>query len=396
MTAFKIIMVFLISVQEITLKVGESKVLQFRDVKKVLISDPSVVDVKVISPSEIMLNALSAGKTTITVSHRDGTEEVSVSVTSPEPKLKAVLEKALSEIEGVKVRAVGDRVIVEGEILTQSDAEKFDRIMKGFPDVLVSVKKPQIFLKKMVELDVKLVEFTEGNKGEFGLNWSESIPLDIKGVFTMTDSDRGFSLSIVSGLSFIIDLMALKGFVRILSNPVLTCISGEKARFTAGGEIPVPKSGGYGTVDVTWKEFGIILEFSPVVERKDTINLSIKAETSDLDPSNSVKITGFVMPAFITRKSETTVNLQEGETLVIAELMNIKERKIVTKFPGLGHIPIVGEFFKSRKMERESSRFYILVTPKVIEPGSIDKEKPQSLLDEYKKMKKKLGISLFD
>jgi len=396
MTAVKMIIIFLLSAHEVTLKAGESKVFRFSNVKKVLISDPSVVDVKVISQNEIILNAISPGKATVTVSHTDGTEEVFVNVSSSEPKLKAVLEKALSEIEGIRVRTVGDRVIVEGEIFTQSDAEKFDRIMKGFPEVLVSVKKPQIFLKKMVELDVKLVEFTEGNKGEAGFNWPESIPLDIKGVFTMNDSERGFSLSVVSGLSFIIDLMALKGFVRILSNPVLTCVSGEKARFTAGGEIPVPKSGGYGTVDVTWKEFGIILEFSPVVERKDTINLKIKAETSDLDPSNSVKITGFVMPAFITRKSETTVNLQEGETLVIAELMNVKERKVVTKLAGLGHIPIVGEFFKSRKMETERSRFYILVTPRVIEPGSIDKEKPQTLIEEYKRMKKKLGISLFD
>jgi len=396
MTAFKVLIILLISAQEITLKVGESKVFQFRDVKKVLISDPSVVDVKVLSQNEIILNAISTGKSTITISHKDGTDEVFVNVSSSEPKLKTILEKALSEIEGVRVRAVGDRMIVEGEIFTQSDAEKFDRIMKGFPDVLISVKKPQIFLKKMVELDVKLVEFTEGNKGEFGFNWPETLPLDIKGIFTMSNSESSFSLSVVSGLSFIIDLMALKGFVRILSNPILTCISGEKARFTAGGEIPVPKSGGYGTVDVTWKEFGIILEFSPVVEKKDTINLRIKAETSDLDPSNSVKITGFVMPAFITRKSETTVNLQEGETLVIAELMNIKERKIVSKLPGIGQVPFVGEFFKSRKIEKEKSRFYILVTPKVIEPGSIDKERPQNLLDEYKKMKKKLGISLFD
>ncbi len=396
MSAVKVFILLLISIKEINMKIGESRVLQFMDVKKVIISDPSVLDIKVISQDEIMLNALSSGRTNVSVSHKEGVEEFIVYVSSSEPKLKVILEKALSEIEGVKVRAVGDRVIVEGEILTQSDAEKFDRIMKGFPDVLISVKKPQIFLKKMVELDVKLVELTEGNKGELGFDWPGAIPLDIKGIFTMSDSEKSFSLSVVSGLSFIINIMAMKGLVRILSNPVLTCVSGEKARFTAGGEIPVPKAGSYGTVDVTWKEFGIILEFSPVVEKGDAINLNIKAETSDLDPANSVKITGFVMPAFITRKSETTVNLQEGETLVIAELMNIKERKITAKLPGLGHIPIVGEFFKSRNMETEKSRFYILVTPRVIVPGSIDKEKPQNLIDEYKKMKKKLGISLFD
>lgn len=396
MMGCKIFLFLFITLQEISLRVGESKFLQLREVKRVHISEPSVVDVKVISQNEIMLNALSPGRATIKISYAGGEEEVLLNVSSSEPKLKAVLEKALSEIEGVRVKSVGDRVIVEGQILTQTDAEKFERIMKGFPDVLISVKMPQIFLKKMVELDVKLVEFTEGSRGEFGFNWPESIPLDIKGIFTMTGAENEFSLSIVSGLSFIVNLMALKGFVRILSNPILTCVSGEKARFTAGGEMPVPKAGGYGTVDVTWKEFGIILEFSPIVERNDTINLRIKAETSEVDPSNSIKVTGFVMPAFTTRKSETTVNLQEGDTLVIAELINIKERKTTSKLPGLGHIPIVGEFFKSRKVEREKNRFYILVTPKVVEPGSIDKERPQTLIEEYKKVKKKLGISLFD
>lgn len=387
---------FLLPPQEMTLKQGESRIITIKNAKKIAVENPAIADVKLISENEMMVTALSAGQTTIRVWHEEGVSEIKITVPASEPKLKGILEKALSEIEGVRVRAVGDRVMVEGEIFTQSDAEKFDRIMKGFPDVLVSVKRPQVFLKKMVELDVKLVEMTEGNKGGFGFNWPESLPFDLNGVFTINGNGGSLSLTVVSGLSFLVEIMALKGLVRILSNPVLVCVSGEKARFTAGGEVPVPKAGGYGTVDVTWKEFGVILEFSPVVEKKDVISLTIKAETSDIDPSNSVKITGFVMPAFIIRKSETTVNLQEGETLIIAELMSVKERKVVSKLPGFGHIPLIGEFFKSRKFEEEKSRFYILVTPRVIEPGSAEKERVEKALEEYRKMKKKLGVSLFD
>ncbi len=387
----------LFTAQEVTLRAGESKLLQFKEIKKVTVGDSSVVDVKVLSENELMLIALSPGQTTVTVSHSQGISEIKINVPVSElNRLKGALEKALSGIEGISVKIVGDKVMVEGELLTQSDAEKFERIMKAFPDVLSSVKKPAVFLRKMIELDVKLIEMTEGNKGEFGFKFPESLPFEIKGTFLMEDSGRNFSLTVVSGLSFVVDLMALKGYIRILSNPVLVCVSGEKAKFTAGGEIPVPKAGSYGTVDVTWKEFGIILEFSPVVDKKGGINLTIKAETSDIDPSNSVKVTGFLMPAFITRRSETTVNLQEGETLVIAELMNIKERKVTSKVPGFGHIPIIGEFFKSRKMESERSRFYILVTPHLLEPGAIGTEKKERVLEDYKKMKKELGISIFD
>lgn len=395
MKALILIVVFS-RVENITLRAGETYTLRFDGVERVAINDPSIADVRVLEGGEVLLTGLSAGTTTLTVWHKKGTSTFTVNVLSRDPLVrKRALEKALGEIEGISVNVVDEKVIVEGEILRESDLEKFREVIKAFPDVVVSVKTPKVFMKKMVELDVKMIELSDGGRLKVGFDFPSLISISGNGNFSMNNLDKNFSLSVVSGLSFIVNLLAFEGRARILSNPVLVCVSGDTARFTAGGEIPVPKSGSLGTVDITWKEFGTILEFKPVVGKDNSLELHIKAETSDIDPSRSVNISGFTMPAFITRKSETTVNLKEGDTLVIAELISRMERKGVNKFPLLGHIPIFGEFFKSRSIEKDERKFYILITPRILVPES-ESGRESEIINEYMRMKRKMGIGVFD
>lgn len=393
---FLVILAFLSRVESITLRVGDTKALQFDGIERVAISDSSVVDVKVLQErDEILITGVSAGTTTLTVVSKRGSRTFRINVLSRIPLVrKQALQRALEGIEGISVKVVGEKVIVEGEILRESDLERFRDVIKAFPDAVVSVKTPRVFLKKMVEIDVKMIELAEGEGFNIGFEFPSLINISGEGIFSVDNLDKNFSFSIVSGLSFIVNLLVFKGKARILSNPVLVCVSGGTARFTAGGEIPVPKSGSLGTVDVTWKEFGTILEFKPMVDRNNNIKLHIKAETSDIDPARSVNFTGFTMPAFITRKSETTVNLREGDTLVIAELMSRTERKHVSKLPFFGHIPILGEFFKSRSIEREERKFYILITPHLIAPGSDNKD--AEIINEYMRMKRSMMIGVFD
>ena len=152
-------------------------------------------------------------------------------------------------------------------------------------------------------------------------------------------------------------------------------ISGQPAEFLAGGEFPYPViqstgggSGGYGAVTIQFKPYGVKLEFVGTVQDDNSIRLKVKPEVSSLDYTNSVTISGFTMPAIQTRRAETEIELKNGQTFGIAGLLD--ERTIVqlSKIPWIGDVPILGELFKSRNVNRTNTELLVLVTPTIVDP----------------------------
>ena len=167
-----------------------------------------------------------------------------------------------------------------------------------------------------------------------------------------------------------------KGLFQSLAEPNLIASNGKEASFLAGGEFPYPVvqgggGGGNQSVTIMFKEFGIRLNFTPTVIGNDLINLKVRPEVSALDFANAVVVSGFRVPALSTRRTETEVELQNGQTFAIAGLMNNTLNDSMSKIPGIGDIPILGLLFRSKAHQKNQTELVVMITPTIVRRGSI-------------------------
>ena len=240
----------------------------------------------------------------------------------------------------------------------------------------------------MIHMDVKVVEVKKSELKRIGINWADVINGPQYGVFHEYNTNSVFRPSpgvpfeylnglpadvgtsnayfgVASNLTSIINLLANDGNARLLAEPQLTCRSGGKAEFLAGGEVPLPIRNNDGSVSVTFKQYGIILKIEPESDPEGYISTHVSVEISTVD--DSIKVMD--IPGFLTRKTDTDMNVRQGETMVISGLVNSESAKSVDKLPGLGNIPILGELFKSRSFKNNETEMVILVTPRIIDPS---------------------------
>ena len=165
-----------------------------------------------------------------------------------------------------------------------------------------------------------------------------------------------------------LDLGETEGLVTTLSEPNLTALSGETADFLAGGEFPIPQSQGLGSTSVEYKTYGVKLTYTPTVLANGRISLRVKPEVSELSSQGAVTINGFQIPALTTRRAETTIELGSGQSFMIAGLMSSSSQNSITKAPGLGDVPILGNLFRSTNFQRGQTELVIVVTPYLVKP----------------------------
>lgn len=170
------------------------------------------------------------------------------------------------------------------------------------------------------------------------------------------------------GLVGHLSLLEGNGLARVLAEPSLVALSGQNASFLAGGEIPIPVPQGLGSVAVEFKPFGIGLTVTPTVLANDRIVLKVAPEASDLDYNNALQLNGTLVPAIITRRADTTVELGDNETFVIGGLVNSSTRSNLDKVPLLGDLPVLGSFFKNLRYTQDERELLILVTPHLVRP----------------------------
>lgn len=390
----------------VRLTVGQSVILDFPQLKQVAVGDATIADVKVITGRpQVMVTGLIEGSTNLTVWLEEGkkiSRLIRVFTRDPEVILRDV-KALLKDAEGVAVRVVGDKVVIEGEVLSDRDYQRVEQAVQLYPSVVNLAQKNQISLKPMVEIDVKIMEVSRGLREAVGMDWQNLINLQANwnwehqaGSLKTSPPAEGWQASLISGFGSALNLMVNRGLGRVLSNPIIICQTGAKASFLAGGQIPVPVSKGLGEVDIQWKDYGVSLGFEPVTDGFGNVSMSIRAEISDLDFANSVSLGGTAIPAVQTRKSETTVNMAKDETLVLGELFSSRDAKAVEKVPILGSIPIIGELFKSRKFQQDKTEFLIFVTPRLVRPGSIGKERIEKMKKEFQQTEEKIKPRLSD
>jgi len=171
-----------------------------------------------------------------------------------------------------------------------------------------------------------------------------------------------------------------KGVVQVLSQPNVVAANGRQASFLAGGEFPFPVSSGLAgnqTISITFKEYGVRLNFIPTITPRGTIRLQVAPEVSSLDFTNAVEISGFEIPAIDTRKVQTEVELADGQSFVIGGLLDDRDTESYLKIPFLGDIPILGKFFQSMQKTRTNTELIVIVTPEIVSPIEAGAPLPQ-------------------
>ncbi|WP_454758134.1 type II and III secretion system protein family protein [Cupriavidus campinensis] len=258
----------------------------------------------------------------------------------------------------------------------------------------VVVDRSTLPVSGTVQVDVKVVEISKTVLKEVGLNFIRN-----KGGFTFAQfspssltkvdftSGVGTAGEMVSPISSAFNLIAASaskgifanlslleanGMVRVLAEPSLVALSGQSASFLAGGEIPIPVPQALGTTTIQFKPFGIGLTVSPTVLSGQRIALKVAPEASDLDPSRGIQINGASVPAIVTRRADTTVELGDGESFVIGGLVSRNTVSNVSKIPFLGDLPILGSFFKNLNFHQEDRELMIVVTPHLVKPLAKD------------------------
>lgn len=308
-----------------------------------------------------------------------------INVTS---KTASIVRQLLVDVEGITVSTVGTNVVLRGDI-HQYDLPIIEKIVAKFPDLMDLTTASGIPEDRMIYMNVKITEFNKNKLTNLGINWDNPIagpsaafavdvaanetfrPLATTPAFSgglpvdLTTDPLGF-FGIAAEIGSRINFLVNSGDALILAEPRLSTRSGGEATFLAGGEIPLPTTGALGQSNVEFKEFGISMSISPVVDSKDRISATVATEISAID--NSVAVNG--IPGFLTRKTETDISMNAGETLVISGLLDQQASKDMEKLAGFGDIPILGVFFRNKNVRNVERELVIFVTPNVFDAQS--------------------------
>ncbi len=292
------------------------------------------------------------------------------------------LKESLYKInfKNIKLTRMVDTICLEGEVSSDDELKKIDSITSDYPGLIKNFVKIGNSLKKMVEIDVHVLEINRHFLRNIGIDWQDFLELS-SSIQVSKPIPRGKlsgSVNISSGISALINFLSQNGQGRILANPRLLCRSGEKADFIAGGQIPVLLVSER-SASVEWKEYGIMLHISPQVDENGNIMTDISAEISSLDKSTSLS----GIPGIITRRVRTSVNTTNGETVALSGLVSSIEGNDINSIPAIGDLPIIGELFKSRSFQDKKSEMIVFITPRIVEPGT------SSQSDDIERIRKK-------
>ena len=358
---------------------GEVQVLDLSDVARIAVGNGGVLSANVVASNQVVLIGQAAGSTTLRVWTRNGAQysyEVTVRSFDVSQILRDVQDLLAGE-PNISARQVDGHVLIEGDYTAARTATRLAALIKIYPQIISTVaphaETPVVAQEKMVYMDVRVVEILKTTLRRLGVNWASTINasanLNVSSAFGMPKLPNAGSIGIASNLINNLDLLEQAGESWTLAEPTVSCKSGGEAKFTVGGEIPIPTPNGLGTTVVTYKEFGIILEFKPIADDQGNISSSIVAEVSQPDLSLS-NVGGNGLVAFHKTRTETQVSLKEEQTLVISGLLSNSGSRGANGIPGAKDIPVLGNLFKSKQFQNDRTELVVLVTPHAINAAS--------------------------
>jgi pilus assembly protein CpaC len=379
---------------DIDLLVGRSTIVNVAaPIARVSLTVPDIADAMVTSPNQLLIHGKKAGTISLFVWDRGGaisTYEVKV-----RHDLSALNEqiKQLFPGEPITVTGSGKDVVISGTVSSQYVVEKAASVAAGYVEkadnVVNLLKQQEGVASNQVMLRVRFAEVSRSAIQELGASFfangfkkdwlgrtaPSGVPspdFDAEKGLVFSDFLNLFVFNSKEGLGGVVRALQTKGLFQSLAEPNLIATNGKEASFLAGGEYPYPvvQSGnGSNSVTIMFKEFGVRLSFTPTVLGGDLIHLKVKPEVSSLDFANAVTIDGFRVPALSTRRTETEVELRDGQTFAIAGLLNNTLTNTMSKIPGIGDIPVLGNLFRSKAHQKNQTELVVMITPVIMKRG---------------------------
>ena len=423
--------------RQLNLGIGKSVIVDLpREAAEVVVAKPGIADAVVRSSRRLYVIAMAGGQTTIFAMDAQGRQiaRIDVTVGRDIAELDRILKTAMPR-SNIVLRTVNDTIILTGEVDSAEEAQKAADIANGFvsqanansggvatngnstspgsasatpsgqtnssitsnfsfgPNTntdgkvinsLVIRGKDQVMLKVTIaEVQRQVLKQLGVTAASANGSWGtfqqdNGLPLNLQ---KLTTGETIFGASspaaaLTAPLSATLTAFERNGVARVLAEPTVTAVSGESAKFTAGGEIPVPQNEtcppqgtpGYCTVGVQFKNYGVTLNFTPVVLSAGRILLRVATEVTEVDPQQSFQFVNINVPGFRTRKNETSVELPSGGSIVSAGLLQVTSTQVVNGLPGLMNLPVLGQLFRSRDYQRKETELMIIVTPYIAKP----------------------------
>lgn len=390
----------------IAIEAGVHRLLrQPQPVTRVAVGDPAVAEVTVVNRRDVLITGKKPGITSLLVWPKDALNaqeyrlRVGPAVDPLKPKLvdpetAGTRGDAQDGLSGSTTSLLAHRRAKLGASLAAQQ-------LSGGDKPVSIADRSRVDLETQVMTEVKIVEVKRSILQQYGLSGIKNsanttagllAPGSVSGISTTgaaapyaldlaTPIANAFNLVIGDprqGLLGVLSFLEGKGLARTYAEPTLTAMSGQTATFLAGGEFPVPISqgGSTGGITIEYREFGVRLSLTPTVLSRDRIALKVAPEVSDLDFSAGITTSGVSVPALTVRRTDTTVELGDGESFVISGLVSNSLVSNVSKLPWLGDIPVIGAFFKNSSIDREQKELVMVVTPRLVRPLARDARRP--------------------
>jgi pilus assembly protein CpaC len=413
--------------------IGKSQVLDLKEpFTRVSVTNPSIADVFVVTPSQVLINGKGVGVTSLVVFYPSRTLFFDLVVQTDLEMLRERLRDVAPRDE-IQVHPAQDAILLKGSVSNEALIAAAGEVAAVFApkgkvisllrvtdvrpqQVLLQVQVAEVGRQALRELGFSIRALGSTLQGGSFPGTPFSVPLGVLGAVSSSPSatGRGTTDLVGGGPDFqffggdffissgrrdyaaVVKALAARNVLRTLAKPNLVTQSGKEAKFLSGGEFPIPVAqAATGAITIEFKEFGIALRFTPVVVDGETINLKVRPEVSSLDFARGLQFAGFRVPAIAKNEAFTNIDLKDGDSFAIAGLINNEVRQVVQKIPVLGDIPILGALFRSTRFQNNETELLFIVTVKLVRPspaGSAAVPDPTQLMELREAEKKDLTL----
>ena len=369
--------------EKMTVGAGQSRTVNMSGLQRAAIANPDVADVVVVSSSELILVGKQTGTTTLIIWSNMGRQTYQVEVAANDPAIANEIKRVLGYPD-IRVVKVNKTVILEGTVNDQYQRARAEKIAAAYGDKVVNLL--EIAKPVQIKIEAKIVEINRLKTQTLGVQYFTtdtrfSADVNSPGKFyagggatnTRALSTLG-NLGTISPINAQLSLLIQDGFARLLSQPNMVTLSGDKASILVGGQFPIPVSNQNGSIIIEWKDYGVKLDITPEASLDGTITSKIKAEVSavEWDSNHRIPISSSLsIPPIRMRKAETAIALASGQTMAIGGLIANDITRDVTKIPFLGDLPVIGQLFRSTSFNKGETELIILVTPTIVDPQAL-------------------------
>lgn len=360
---------------DLVVPVNQSHILDLAGgISRIAVANPAIADVTVTSGQQILVVAKAAGSTSLYIWDQSGMRhDYSVAVTDQDVATGKAIQQIIG-YDGVKVDKIGSKILLSGTVKDQEEQQRANAIAKMYGSDVVDMLT--LTAPMQVNIEARIVEINKNKDKDIGVNWGSASDINTDtGVVTVNSGSFSFgqykkfsalgyssAAPLMATLSFLVD----HGDAKILSQPHVMTMSGQKANILIGGEMPVPTTNSNGSTNVEWKNYGIELSMEPVADEDGVITSKVMVSVSTLNATAGTTINGTTIKGLTTRKAETVISLPSGQTMVIGGLLSTEDTKSINKIPLLGDIPILGRLFRDVSESHEEKELLIFITPTLV------------------------------